>query len=468
MVWRMAFVNRQQELRRLELWWQGASAGSLGVVWGRRRVGKTELLRYFASGRGGVFHISARRPIADELRALSAEAAGVLDLPFRDLSARPFADWTDVFETLAAAAAAEPLLVVLDEFPELVEVAPELPSILRSVWDRVRSRTRLRLLLCGSAVRTMEAMQEQREPLYGRIDLALLIHPFRPHEAALMLPALSPSERARVWGIVGGVPQYLAWWDQGRSFEENLAALAGVPGGRLLAEGDLIMAVEGGSTDLAGQILYAIGAGRTKFSEIKDAVRTDPTRTLERLRSLRLIDRILPVTEDERSTRRRLYRIADNFLAFWLGVLARHRGQIDLGLGRTILPVISRELDDYYGPRWEEAFRLHLRRLADEGRLGEDIVAIGPFWATANGGADQNEIDAVALAGRDRAAVLVGEAKWARRVDGPRIQWDLERKARALPRVRENLHYVVAAREDVQGSGEFLAVTAADIFGTHG
>lgn len=458
----MGFVNREEELRLLQNWWQ-VPAGSIGIVWGRRRVGKTELIRRFAAGRRTVLHTAARRPVADELRVLSAEASPLLADGFRDLAARPFADWTDALETLAAAAT-EPLLLVLDEFPELTEVVPELPSILRAVWDRVRSRTRLRILLCGSAVRSMEAMRQQREPLYGRLDLLLLVHPFRPHEAARMLPALAPAEQALVWGIVGGVPQYLTWWDQGRGVAENLETLACTPGGRLLVEGELVMATEGGSTDLASQVLYAIAAGRTKFNEIKDAVRTDPTRTLERLRSLRLIDRLLPVTEDERTTRRRLYRITDNFLAFWLGVLTRYRSQIDLGLGRTISPVLLTELDDHMGARWEEAFRLHLRRLADSGQLGEDVVAIGPFWTAADAEHGQNEIDAVALAGRERAAALVGEAKWARRVDGNRIRWDLERKARALPNVRAGLRYAVGAREEVSGTGELLRVTAADIF----
>jgi uncharacterized protein len=460
----MPFVNREEELGQLERWWEPRDGGRLGIVWGRRRVGKTELIRRFAGERRTLFHTAARRPAADELRLLSAEAAPLLTGGFRDLVARPFGDWTDAFETLAAAAEREPLLLVLDEVPELTEVSPELPSILRAVWDRVRSRTRLRILLCGSAVRTMESIQEQREPLYGRFDLTVLLHPFRPHEAARMLTGLEPAERALVWGIVGGVPQYLAWWDQQRSVAENLEALACSPAGRLLVEGELVMATEGGSTDLASQVLYAIAAGRTKFNEIKDAVRTDPTRTLERLRSLRLIDRVLPVTEDERTTRRRLYRISDNFLQFWLGILTRHRSQIDLGLGRTIATVVLGELDDHLGPRWEEAFRLHLRRLADQGQLGDDIVAISSFWTVADDEGDQNEIDAVALSGRDRAAALVGEAKWARRVDGNRIRWELERKARALPRVRPTLRYAVAAREDVAGDEGLLRVTAADIF----
>ncbi|MBM3268521.1 MAG: ATP-binding protein [Candidatus Sericytochromatia bacterium] len=469
----MDFVDRDQELARLGYWWDEARGGSLGIVWGRRRVGKTELIRTFATGRRALFHIGARRPVTDELRILAGEAAAILGTDsMRDLRRRPYADWTDAIESLCEAASARPMLVVLDEFPELVEVCPELPSILRAVWDRLRHRTHLRLLLCGSAVRTMEAMQEEREPLYGRFDLALTLHPFRPHEAALMLRDLPPAERARVWGITGGVPQYLAWWDPGQSLPENLERLACTPGGHLLAEGDLVMATEGGSGDLSSQILYAIAAGRTKFSEIKDAVRTDPTRGLERLRSLRLIDRILPVTEDEHSTRRRCYRIADNFLAFWLGVLSKHRGQIDFGLGSSLLPVLLQELDDHMGPRWEEAFRQHLRLLAEQGRLGEEVVAIGPFWSSRDRGAEA-EIDAVVLAGRERSASLAGEAKWSREVDGRRLLLALLRKVEALPRARADLRLAIASREAIAGvetlrdvtGGEVLAFTAADVFG---
>ncbi|MGI8554189.1 MAG: ATP-binding protein, partial [Dehalococcoidia bacterium] len=247
-----------------------------------------------------------------------------------------------------------------------------------------------------------------------------------------------------------------------KSVAENLAELACSPGGLLLTEGELVLATEGGSSDLARQVLYAISAGRTKHNEIADAVRADPTRTLDRLVSLRLIERLVPVTEDPARTRRRTYRIEDNFLAFWLGVLSRYRAEIERGLGRSILPVLITDLDDYLVPRWEEAFRLHLRRMAAQGELGEGVVAVGPYWTATD---KPDEIDAVVLAGRERAAILVGEAKWARRVDGPRIRRSLERKAASLPVARKELRFAVCAREEVTGADDLLAITAQDIFG---
>jgi len=453
------FVNRVDELAALGNWWEQPGA-RLGLVWGRRRVGKTALLETFARERQTVFHTGAGRPLEDELRVLSRAAQAHLSSGLRDLVERPFGDWSDALEIMAAAAVERPLLLVLDEFPELVRVSPELPSVLRAFWDRARERTQLRILICGSAVRTMEAAQEERAPLYGRIDLSLLLQPFGPHEAAGMLGGLEPEERARVWGIVGGVPLYLEWWDEAASVRDNLLRLAATPGGQLLNEGRLVLATEGESGELGARILRAIAAGRTKHNEIEQAVRAEPGRTLDRLIELRLVERMVPVTESPRSTRRRLYRISDNFLAFWLGVLEPYKAEIERGLGESILPVLEQSLDDHMGARWEEAFREHVRRLAAAGELGEEVVAVGSFWVDH----PPVEIDCVALAGRRRAARLVGEAKWSRRVDANAIRRTLERKAEALPRLDEAPLFAVAAREEVEHRDEVLAVTARDIF----
>ncbi len=453
------FVNRTEELGALRAWWERPGA-ALGLVWGRRRVGKTSLLEEFARDKRVVFHTGAGRPLGDELTLLSEAAERVVKPTTRDLAARPFSGWDDALDSLAAAARRERLLLVIDEFPDLVEVSPQLPGVLRAFWDRARSHTKLRVLLCGSAVRTMEAIQEERAPLYGRFDLTLLLHPFRPHEAAQLLGGMEPADRALAWGILGGVPLYLDWWDGGQSVRQNLLRLACTPGGRLLDEGRLVLATEGDLGGIGGLALRAIASGRTRHNEIAQAVGAEPARVLERLVELRLVERLVPVTENPARTRRRVYRVADNFLAFWLGVLDRHRSAIGRGLGKQILPVLVEQLDDHMGERWEAAFRGHLLRLAAAGELGPEILDVGRWWRDT----PAVEIDAVALAGRRREAVLVGEAKWSRRVDGSALRAELERKALALPRLAANPRYAICARERVDRPAGALTITARDIF----
>jgi AAA+ ATPase superfamily predicted ATPase len=307
----------------------------------------------------------------------------------------------------------------------------------------------------------MAAIQEERSPLYGRFELSLRLNPFEPHEAAKMLPKLRPAERALVWGLVGGVPLYLEWWNQAATVAKNLERLVCTPGGQLLNEGDFVLATHSGGGDLLRQILYAIAAGRTKYNEIEQAVGSSPSRVLDNLIELRLIERIAPVTEVSERTRRKSYRIADNFLAFWLGIVSKYRAEIDRGLGRSILPTLMSDLDDHMGPRWENAFRHHLRRLAARGEFGQGVVAVGPFWSH---GEESVEIDAVVLAGRNRRAILVGEAKWSKTVNGERIRRSLEERARRVPAAADDLIFAVCAREKVTSSGGVRAVTARHIF----
>ena len=158
-----------------------------------------------------------------------------------------------------------------------------------------------------------------------------------------------------------------------------------------------------------------------------------------------------------------LYRIADNFLAFWLAVVEPYRPAIVQGLGSQIVGAMEVALDDFMGDRWEEAFRAHLVRIAPDLGFPEPVVEIGRFWKQ---GESPCELDAVALVGRGRRVGLVGEAKWARTEDGRRVVRTLDRKLieSDLPML-DTVRYAVCAREAVtHADPDTLVITANDIF----
>jgi uncharacterized protein len=463
------FVNRVKELAVLDDWY-ARPGPQLGVVWGRRRIGKSHLLAHWAAGKRAIYHVSRNRPMGQELAALSAAAAPVLDLPDRDLASRPFRDWDEAFDAFRRVAQEAPLVVIIDEFPELVQADPHVESALRAIWEGMGEHP-VRLILCGSAVRTMEALQEERAPLYGRATLRMQVRPFLPGEAALMLPDLDPAERARVWGVCGGTPFYLDLWEQTLSFRDNLVRLVATEHGLLLNEGHLILATE----DFAGgrrervpeQVLRAIAAGRTRFGEIKDALGIDPSRALAALADLDLVQRVLPVGRNA-DPRRAYYRIADNFLAFWLSIVEPRRAGIIQGLAKSVAGVMESQFDGFMGDRWEDAVRAHLTQTIVEDPRVAPVTEVGRFWHQY--GNDPAEIDVAMLSEPGGRLSVAAEVKWAKHEDGRRILRSLVRKAHAsdlVPPEGPDPVYVLAARQAVTGDlpAEVLTVTAADVFG---
>ncbi|MDT4933988.1 MAG: uncharacterized protein QOK11_1880 [Pseudonocardiales bacterium] len=442
----------------------------MAVVWGRRRVGKSWLLKKWASDKRAVLHVARNRPGTDELTVLSAAVAAVATPRRRDLADRPFVDWDDAFDTLAELAESEPLLLIIDEFPELLKVNAGFESGLRAIWERIEGNCQLRLALCGSAVRAMEALQTQDAPLFNRMTLRLQVHPFRVHEVAKLLPDATPLERAAAWGVCGGMPFYLAAWNTGASFKENLRQLFCTEHALLLSEGEFVLATEdvagGGRDRLPEQVLRAIAGGHTSYSDIRSVINTLPTRVLTTLEQHRLVTKVQPVTERP-STKLSYYRIADNFLAFWLSVIERHRPAIEQGLGPSLVDVVTAQFDDFMGTRWEEALREHVRALAASGSLSAEIVEVGEFWLRQAGAAeDPCQLDVVALAGRSRKVALAGEAKWAKRKSAAALVADVRRKAdQARLSFVEDPVWLACARDQLSNipSG-CLAVTAHDIF----
>lgn len=456
---RGAFHNREAELKALEQAWESGRS-QLIMTWGRRRTGKTRLLGRFAERRRAVYYGATQQAPEVELRGFSEACRRALPPRPGDLLAHAdFASWDTAFEYLAGKSRSRRLLVVLDEFPYLVDGEPGLPSIVQRFWDHAGRASKVKLVLCGSAVSTMERLQAERAPLFGRVDLRLHVRPFGHAEAALFTPGLSPAERTIAYGIVGGLPVYLQRWRDDRGHLANVRALFGDPASPLVDEGEFVLTSE--LTEAAGyfRILHGIAAGHRTYGKLRGFADIDIQRQLEKLIALGLVERVVPVTENPLRTKRVVYRIADNFLAFWFRFVYRRRSDIARGLGRDVVDrSILPELADYMGDPWEEMCRELIRHRSRD--LPVRVSFVGRWWNKDN----SVEIDVVGMDGHD--VVLAGSAKWARSA-GARELDRLRRAAEALPRRADAMRFVLFARERIEGRipSDVLAFTARDLYG---
>lgn len=451
-----AFLNRTEELAALERLW-AAPRGSLGIVWGRRRVGKTRLLGAFSDHKRVIFYGATEQAGAAELAAFAEAARTTLAPHGADLLALGgFPTWEGAFTYLAAQAHSEPLLVVLDEFPYLVAAEPALPSILQRFWDHAGRRSHLKLILCGSARSAMEGLQAERAPLFGRADLTLQVGPFAPSHVGLFLRNSNAIERAIAFGVLGGMPTYLSRWDAGAGHETNLRRLFGDPSSPMIDEGELVVSSEVPEGAGYFRILHAIASGHRTSGAIRSFADIDIARQLDRLLRLGLVIREVPATEDPDRSRRSLYTIGDNFLSFWFRFVYRRRADIARGLGRQVVDrTILPDLSDHLGPRYEEMAREHVRTLAAAG--DPDLDRVDRWWNRDS----SVEIDIVGS--RRRRVTFAGSVTWGKRA-GPRELALLRRASEALPNRGDDVRFALVAREKVDPVGPgVLALTAADL-----
>jgi len=452
------FLNRREELKSLTSLWQ-SSEGRLVLVWGRRRVGKSYLLSHFGRDKVTVHYTATERAPQLELASFSQEVSSVLKPGPRDvLSGGPFRTWDEALRYLGEAAATRPILCVLDEFSYLIEGDPSLPSVLQRFWDQAGRSSKLRLVLCGSATTVMEGLGAQRAPLFGRFDARMQIRPFSYYDSAAFHPRLAPADQALVFGILGGMPIYLKQWDDEASVDENILRLFADPASTFIDEGELLLRSE--MPEAAGyfRMMSAVAAGRTKFSEIANEAGMDPTRSLEKLVRVGLLERVAPVTENPDRTKRRRYRISDNFLLFWFRFIYPNRGQILGPAGATVIKkLVLPHLDDHMGPVFEDICRQFVVRAG--GRRGlPETTKVGPWWSTDA----QTEIDVVGLDGK--RPVLAGEVKWSKQADRRDLR-SLQDKVARLPQAA-NSKLAMFAREQFTGLSpkDALLFTAKDLY----
>lgn len=436
------FVGRAQEISRLRKEFSLARP-SLLVVYGRRRIGKSALLKEAAKDSPHVLYQATRVTPTLNLEGFKAEIA-------RSLGADPvlngLGDWLGVLTYLARKAKDMPgLVVVLDEFPYLVEGDQALPSIVQKFWDAVvADEGKLNLVLCGSMIAQMEDLLAERNPLYGRQTLRLEVKALSLRDAAGFFPDYPAEDRILAYAIFGGIPFYLRLCDPSASIEENVTNLLLADAGTLVDEPNVLLQSELRETQRYASILAAIADGCTKLGEIggrvrdiKDSVSLSPyMRRLERMRLVRTVHS-LDASPKSRDTR---YFVDDPLVAFWHRFVRPNMSSVMQGFGPDIWRhQVAPQLDEYMGGAFEEICRAHARRHAQE-TLPSPAQEIGQIWS-----ADYDiDVAGCLLDG----SVLYGECKWRRGAIGADVLGTLiERAGRTeYGRGVEDRHLILYAR----------------------
>lgn len=403
------FINRQKELEKLEKLWKSRKA-NLVVVYGKRRVGKTELIKQFIRKKPAIYFLADKRTEDKQLQELGNRIGKFFDDEI--LQRTGFTDWVELFRYLKKRVK-KPLVLTIDEFPYLAEHNKAISSIFQKGWEEHLKNTPIYLILCGSSISMMEdTVLASKAPLYGRRTGQLLINPFPFYQSWKFFPKYPFEKFLRLFTITGGMPAYLLEFDAEKSLEANIKETVFDKESLLFREVGFVMREELREPRRYLSILHAIAYNKTKFGEISNETNLDSSllyKYLDRLRDLQIIERHIPVTvEKPEKFRRGTYHLRDNFFKFWFTYIHPYRSELELGnfkepfrrFKESFLTLVAQN----YERVAQEVARKHQNRIFNFERLGR-------WWDGSN------EIDLIGL-NKGENKILFGEVKWRNRPIG--------------------------------------------------
>lgn len=410
---RPRFVNRETELDTLQARFQ-SDTPELLVIYGRRRLGKSALVREIIRDDDNAVYWQATEQTPEAQLANFVETASDV-FPLLDDIQR---DW----EALLRALGREDAVVVLDEFPYLVQSDDALPSKIQRVWDIHLEDTAMTLVLVGSSISIMEEkVLGGGSPLYGRRTAAIDLPPLSLEDARQFYPSDDPDTTIRSWGVFGGTPYYLRALTPSASLAANIQSLVLSEHGVLHNEPEFLLRTEFGIREPQTYytILRAIATGKREANEIANFAGVDSNTLgsyLSKLRRLRLVERDIPVTADPTATRKSRYRLNEPLFRFWFRyVYGQEEKLVQLG-DDAYEQLVEPTFSDYMGPMFEIVCQKALPSLVPKTYQG-----IGYWWHR------QNELDVVGLA--SDGTLVAGECKYTSRKMTEGDLADLERSA---------------------------------------
>ncbi|WP_456398046.1 ATP-binding protein [Palaeococcus sp. (in: euryarchaeotes)] len=441
---RQKFLDRRKEMEFLENRYSSGRAEFL-IIYGRRRIGKTELLLHFAKDKTHVYFLATERPYRENIRELQKLLAEFLgDELFSRIA---FEDIDELLMTFADRAGDERIVLIIDEFPLLIEQYRPVLSLLQKAWDLKISKTKLMLILCGSSVSAMETdVMGYKSPLYGRRTGQWRLDEIPFFHIGEFLPGYSPEDLVNTYGVLGGVPAYLLQFEPEKSFDENVVGNVLSKGSFLYEEAEILMREELREPANYFAILEAVAGGRSRFGEIVNATGLDKSlvsKYLTVLQRLGIVERNVPVTATR--SKRGVYSIADSYFAFWFRYVLPNKSYLEAGLAEEVWERSREDFNTYMGGVFEKLVRKPevFMKLTDF-----RFTRIGRWWYKGE------EIDLVALNEREKKALFV-EVKWRalKEREARRILKDLERKAELVGLDGWEKHYGIVAKE-IEGKEE--------------
>lgn len=415
---KILFINRENELNFLESKWREDSP-QLIIIYGKRRIGKTELCIQFARNKPHIYYLCERLPVKAQLKKLTLETGSYFNDEF--IPKEGFDDFETLFKYITKKN--EKILLIIDEFSYLAEIDPSIPATFQKCWDLYLKDSKVFLILCGSSISMMEqSALTYKAPLYGRRTGQLLVRPFRFKELYQMFKDKSFEDILQIYSTVGGTPMYLNRF-LNKSYKEVLKNDIFLKGQPLYEEVEFLLREELKEPRNYFSILQALSLGKHKLSEIINETGFDKgtvSRYIAILMDLHIVKKEIPVTEKvPEKSRKGIYTIDDNFVNFWFRFVFRNRSFLEEYRISEVYSKVKQSLNELLSKNYE--------KVACEILLGAvgtklNFEKCGRWWDK------DREIDVIAL-NEQTKEILFGEVKWSNKKVGTNVYSKLKEKA---------------------------------------
>lgn len=426
----MKFANRELELNFLNEKWKENEA-QLIIIYGKRRVGKTEISIQFAKDKPHIYFLCERIAERSQLKKFTE---GVREY-FKDefLPQDGFADWETAFKYIAKRK--KKMAIIIDEFPYLVETNRGVPSIFQKAWDLHLKNSKAYIILLGSSISMMEETALfYKAPLYGRRTGQFLIKPFRFRDVMKTFPGKSFDQILSIYSTVGGTPHYLNKFYR-RNYLDVIKEEILMKGQPLYEEVEFLLREELKEPRNYFVILEALSLGKHKLSEIINETGFDKgttSRYISILNSLQITRKEIPITEKiPEKSRKGIYEIDDNFFNFWFRFVFRNRSLLEENKINDVLSKIKEVLPALQSKNYERISGEILSDAILKKEIPLTFEMSGRWW-------DKNdEIDLVAVNSKTNE-ILFGEVKWSRKPVGINVYKTLKKNTEKVDWGKEN------------------------------